>query len=57
MWSLGVVIFSLLTGHFPFDSENDEEIYEKIAFAKVQFSKMDKKHITKTGQHFVKKLL
>ena len=57
MWSLGVIVYSLLTGHFPFDSENDEEIYEKIAFSKVQFSKMDKKHISKTGQHFVKKLL
>ena len=41
LWSLGVICYSLLTGHFPFDSEEDDEIYEKIAFQKVTFNKLD----------------
>ena len=28
LWSAGVICYSLLTGHFPFDSNDDDEIYE-----------------------------
>jgi len=30
IWSAGVITYSLLTGRFPFDGENDQETYEMI---------------------------
>lgn len=31
MWSLGVLLFLLLSGDFPFDGPNRAEVFEKIS--------------------------
>lgn len=30
MWSMGVILFILLSGYSPFDDENDAVLFEKI---------------------------
>lgn len=30
IWALGVVLYSLLTGKFPFKAENNKDLYSKI---------------------------
>ena len=34
MWSLGIITFSILTGRFPFDDENDFDEVIKIKILK-----------------------
>ena len=37
VWSLGITIFHLFTGLYPFDGKNKEEIIEKIKLGKYSF--------------------
>ena len=37
IWSLGVLLFSMLYGRFPFKAQNQKELFEKITEAKVEF--------------------
>lgn len=34
MWSLGVILFILLSGYSPFDDDNDHVLFEKIKAGK-----------------------
>jgi len=34
VWAAGIVMYSLLTGHFPYDPENQEDIYDEICSKK-----------------------
>ena len=43
IWSIGVILFVLLSGTPPFNGPNDEEIMEKVKIGKYSFS----------GKHFV----
>jgi hypothetical protein len=37
IWSLGVLLFSMLYGRFPFKAQTQKELFEKITEAKVKF--------------------
>ena len=37
IWSLGVLLFSMLYGRFPFKAQTQKELFEKISEAKVEF--------------------
>ena len=37
IWSLGVLLFSMLYGRFPFKGQTQKELFEKINEAKVEF--------------------
>lgn len=37
VWALGVLMFALLCGRFPFRGQNDKELYKKICRAELEF--------------------
>ena len=37
IWALGVMLYAMLSGTFPFKGTNDKDLYRKIALAKVTF--------------------
>ena len=39
IWSCGVIMYYLLSGRFPFEGENQEEIISKIYESKYEFNK------------------
>lgn len=38
LWSCGVVLFTLLCGHLPFEDQNTQALYQKILNARYKFS-------------------
>ncbi len=48
IWSLGVVLYVLVTAQFPFDGQSDQTIMQNIQ--KSKFTTESKLHITKLGR-------
>ncbi len=57
IWSIGVIVFALLTGRFPFDDEQTEKIENKICYKKFKFKKKDKKYISRPVRKLIKAML
>ena len=54
-WSIGVILFILLTGKPPFNGKNDEEIMENITKGKFNRSLLDP--ITTTAKDLIMSLM
>lgn len=52
-WSLGVLCYEFLVGDSPFDADEDEELFQQILHAKVQFPR----EMSPAAQSFVDQLL
>jgi len=57
LWSLGVVVFLLLSGQPPFPMGDDYEAQKKIMKGEFKFNQERWKHISEQGMDFVKSLL
>ena len=57
MWSLGVLMFLLLSGDFPFDGENRAELFNKIQKTKYNFDQQCWDYITKEAKEMIQRLL
>lgn len=57
MWSLGVVVFILLSGYMPFNDADDEET--KLAVMKCKYIMHQERwgHVSEDAKHFVRRLL
>ena len=52
IWALGVLLFALLCGKFPFKGQNDKELYSAIRFNELQFPD----HVSPPARLFIQKL-
>ena len=57
IWSLGVLLFEMITGNIPFAAQNTEELKTKILKAKLPASFKDIKHQNKEVANIIKKCL
>ena len=57
VWSCGVIMYVLLSGHFPFFGKSESEIRKKILSGKFIFDKKYFSHISDTAKDLIKKCL
>ena len=57
IWACGVLMYCLLSGHFPFDGQNEEEITSKILSGKFEFDIDLFNNITEEAKDLIKKSL
>ncbi len=53
IWSLGVLLFMLLSGDYPFDGDSKAEVFEKIKSGKFEFNRSSWKKISKEAKKLI----
>jgi serine/threonine protein kinase len=56
-WALGVIMYVLICGCFPFFGENNNEIFKEIRAAKVSFKEKQWKKVSSEGKDLIRLLL
>ncbi len=57
IWSCGVILYVLLTGTYPFNGKNDQEISKKILNGKFEFNSILFNNISNEAKDLIKKCL
>ena len=57
MWSLGVILFVLLNGNYPFDGNNAKEVVQKIQFNDLHFESEEWSSVSSDAKELVANLL
>ena len=57
LWSLGVILFMMLSGYPPFDGNSDSEIIQSVRESKYDFSEKVWEHVSWSAKDLVSKLL
>jgi calcium-dependent protein kinase len=57
IWSCGVILYILLSGHPPFVGRNDREVLQKVKSHRIDYSSGAFKHVSKEAIHLLKRML
>eukprot|EP01104_Vermistella_antarctica_P005896 TRINITY_DN16642_c0_g2_i1.p1 TRINITY_DN16642_c0_g2~~TRINITY_DN16642_c0_g2_i1.p1 ORF type:complete len:800 (+),score=282.95 TRINITY_DN16642_c0_g2_i1:290-2401(+) len=57
LWAVGVILYILLSGFWPFDAENAAELYDQIMGGRYSFPDSEWKYISKEAKDMVRGLL
>ena len=57
VWSIGVIMYILLTGKPPFDGDEDKDIFNKVLSGRYDMSSKIWKTISEEGKRFLKRML
>lgn len=57
LWSCGIISFLLLTGHSPFDQDDDSVIIERVKSLKFSDLQEKLRNVSEFGQDFIRKLI
>jgi len=57
MWSLGVIVYIMLSGCPPFNGSSDDDIMEKIKLGKFAFPARQFAKVSQVAQDFISKCL
>jgi calcium-dependent protein kinase len=57
LWSIGVIMFMMLTGYPPYDGSNEIEVMRSIKSGKSNFHLLTFANVTEEGKHMIFGLL
>ena len=57
IWSMGVILFVMMTGVQPFQGKNQDEVFEKITKGKYDVKLLEKQNCSEQVKDLIKKLL
>jgi len=57
LWSLGVMLYIMLCGQFPFYGDTNKEVFKKVLKGRVQFKEKPWKSVSSNAKSLIRKLL